>query len=86
MVVAEGGPAQRLKAVTKSDANQAVRLMALRVTVADADSDLKITDWDGNESTLNYPVAGVYWEPVGAVVVWSTGTTATVEVHGVPET
>ena len=85
-MVAEGGPAQRLKLIAQSDANQAVPLMALRVTVPTAGLNLKITDLDGNECTLNYPTAGVFWEPVGAARVWDTGSDDTLIVHGVPQT
>jgi hypothetical protein len=82
-------PARTLRLVTKSDADQSVPFRALRVYVAaaDAPATLKVTALDDaggtNDETLTYP-AGVFWEPISVVRVWSTGSTANVIVHGIP--
>jgi hypothetical protein len=84
--VNNGAPARELSLVTKSDSDQAIPLLALRVYVADADApaSLKIRSVDTYvDVTLTFP-AGVFWEPIGVSRVWSTGSTANAVVHGVP--
>lgn len=87
-VTQQGAPARDLVLVTKSDSDQAIELLALRVYVAaaDAPATIKITPIDDDGAgtvTLTYP-AGLWWEPIGAKRVWSTGSTAAAIVHGVP--
>jgi hypothetical protein len=84
--VTAGAPARALALVTKADIDQDTALLALRVYVAaaDAPATLKLTPLDGGAAiTLTFP-AGVTWEPIGAVRVWATGSTANAVVHGVP--
>lgn len=89
-VTQQGSPARDLVLVTKSDSDQSIPLLALRVYVptADAPATIKLTPIDDDGAgglgiTLTYP-AGVWWEPIGAKRVWSTGSTANAVVHGVP--
>ncbi|MGY3392938.1 hypothetical protein ACVWW6_005529 [Bradyrhizobium sp. USDA 3311] len=83
-------PARSLQLVAKSDGDQATQFRGLRVAVqnADAPATLKVTAIDdtggAGDVTLNFPAAGVYWEPIQVKRVYTTGSTANAVVHGIP--
>jgi hypothetical protein len=68
----EAGPATKAVAVTPNDSTNITPTVALYIGAA---GTLKVTCWDGTETTFGAVSAGVL--PLRVLRVWSTGTSAT---------